>query len=84
MYTVIKRDGKERAFDITKISMAITQAFEAEKRHYHPTVINMLALRVTADFEPKIKHDKINVEDIQDSVETILIQSGYKDRKSVV
>lgn len=79
MYKVIKRDGKEKEFDIKKISEAITLAFDAEKRQYHPSVIDMLALRVTSDFEPKIKNDCIQVEDIQDSVEAILIQSGYSD-----
>lgn len=79
MYKVIKRDGKEKEFDITKISIAISQAFEAVNRQYHPSIIDMLALRVTSDFEPKIENDRIMVEDIQDSVESILIQSGYSD-----
>lgn len=79
MYNVIKRDGKEKEFNIAKISEAITEAFEAEKREYHPTIIDMLALRVTSDFEPKIKNNHIQVEDIQDSVEAVLIQSGYSD-----
>ena len=39
----------------------------------------MLALKVTADFEPKIQENLIRVEDIQDSVESVLIQSGYGD-----
>ncbi len=39
----------------------------------------MLALKVTADFEPKIKDGKIAVEDIQDSVESVLSQAGYAD-----
>ncbi|MEG0469832.1 MAG: ribonucleoside triphosphate reductase, partial [Longicatena sp.] len=79
MYKVIKRDGKEREFNITKISDAITQGFEAVERQYHPSIIEMLALRVTSHFEPKIKADKIAVEDIQDSVEAVLIESGYAD-----
>ncbi|MEG2801757.1 MAG: ribonucleoside triphosphate reductase [Longicatena sp.] len=79
MYDVIKRNGKEKEFDISKISVAITQAFEAVQRQYHPSVIDMLALRVTSDFEPKIENNKIQVEDIQDSVEAVLIQSGYSD-----
>lgn len=79
MYQVIKRDGKVAEFDISKISNAITKAFEAVNRQFHPTVIDMLALRVTSEFEPKIKKGYIQVEDIQDSVEAILIQSGYSD-----
>ena len=38
-----------------------------------------MALKVTADFEPKIKEHKIAVEDIQDSVESVLIKAGYAD-----
>lgn len=79
MYKVIKRDGKTLDFDITKISSAITKAFEAQEKQYHPSIIDMLALRVTADFEPKIKDGKIAVEDIQDSVESVLIQADYAD-----
>ena len=79
MYKVVKRDGMITEFDISKISLAITKAFEAQQKQYHSSVIDMLALRVTADFEGKIKNDLIQVEDIQDSVESILIQSGYSD-----
>ena len=79
MYQVIKRDGKIAEFDIQKISAAITKAFEAQGKQYHPSIIDMLALKVTADFEPKIKEEKIAVEDIQDSVESVLIQAGYSD-----
>ena len=39
----------------------------------------MLALRVTADFEPKIRDGRIAVEDIQDSVEKVLSEAGYAD-----
>ena len=39
----------------------------------------MLALRVTADFEPKIRDGRIAVEDIQDSVEQVLSEAGYAD-----
>lgn len=79
MYKVIKRDGKITEFNISKIATAISQAFEAQGKQSHPSVIDMLALRVTAEFEEKIKDGKIAVEDIQDSVESILIQSGYSD-----
>ncbi len=79
MIKVVKRDGSITEFDISKIAVAISKAFEAQQKKYHPSIIEMLALRVTADFEPKIKEDRIQVEDIQDSVEAILIQSGYAD-----
>lgn len=79
MYQVIKRDGKIAEFNISKISSALGKAFDSQNRQSHPSVIDMLALRVTSDFEPKIKNSTIAVEDIQDSVEAVLIQSGYND-----
>ncbi len=79
MYSVLKRDGKVVDFTLTKIKDAITLAFEACERQYHPDTIDFLALKVTADFEPKIKDGAIAVEDIQDSVESVLIRGGYDD-----
>ena len=79
MYQVVKRNGKTTEFDISKISKAITLAFEACDRKYNPDVIDLIALRVTSHFEPKINGDKIAVEDIQDSVESVLAQAGYED-----
>lgn len=79
MYQVMKRDGTVAEFDIAKISGAITRAFTAQDKQYHPSIIDLLALKVTADFEAKIENDLIQVEDIQDSVESVLIQAGYAD-----
>ena len=79
MYQVVKRDGNVTDFNISKISVAITKAFEALNKQYHPSVINMLALQVSADFDSKIKNGTIAVEDIQDSVESVLVQAGYAD-----
>ena len=79
MYKVVKRDGKIVDFDISKIAVAITKAFDALEKQYTPSVIDFLALKVTADFEHKIKNGVIAVEDIQDSVESVLIQAGYSD-----
>lgn len=79
MYTVLKRNGKVVDFDLAKITQAITLAFDAEQKEYNPSMIDFLALKVTADFEPKIKDHKIAVEDIQDSVEHVLVQAGYAD-----
>jgi ribonucleoside-triphosphate reductase (formate) len=78
-YQVRKRDGNVTEFDIAKIGNAIRKAFEAQNKNYHDGVIDFLALKVTSDFEPKIKDDLINVEDIQDSVESVLVQAGYGD-----
>ena len=75
MYRVVKRDGKIVEFNISKISDAIAKAFEALNKQYHPSVVELLALHVTADFEEKIKDDQITVEDIQDRKSTRLNSS---------
>ena len=79
MYSVLKRGGQVIEFNLQKITQAITLAFEAQQREYNPDIIDFLALKVTADFEPKIKEHRIAVEDIQDSVENVLVQAGYSD-----
>ena len=79
MYKVRKREGKIVSFDIKKIGDAIKKAFDSVDRKYDDNVIDFLALKVTADFEPKLKDNIIAVEDIQDSVEAVLIAAGYAD-----
>ncbi|MBQ7714581.1 MAG: ribonucleoside triphosphate reductase, partial [Clostridia bacterium] len=79
MYQVKKRDGKIVEFDIKKIIDAMTLAFESQNKQIHPQVMEFLALKVTADFDPKVKEGLIAVEDIQDSVESVLIRAGYDD-----
>ena len=77
MYQVIKRDGQRVDFDLTRISNAITKAFDAAEIPYNTDIINLLALQVTADYAGKIKSNSIGVEDIQDSVEAVLQRAGY-------
>jgi len=79
MYNVIKRDGTVVEFNLTKIAEAITKAFESQDKRYHRETIDFLAVMVTADFEPKIVDNEISVEEIQDSVEAVLIKGGYAD-----
>jgi ribonucleoside-triphosphate reductase len=79
MINVLKRDGQVAEFNLGKINSAITKAFKATEKCYTDDIINLLALRVTADFQNKIKDNLIHVEDIQDSVEKILEQTGYTD-----
>ena len=78
MYQVIKRDGKVVEFDISKIADAIRKAFDATDTNYNEDVIDFLALKVSADFLPKIRDEKIAVEDIQDSAEAVLSRGGYE------
>ncbi|MBR1747751.1 MAG: ribonucleoside triphosphate reductase [Clostridia bacterium] len=77
MFKVRKRDGNIVDFNIGKISNAIEKAFNAEGVKTTPDILDMLALKVTADFARKVKEGVVSVEDIQDSVEVVLIQAGY-------
>ena len=79
MFGVIKRDGEKSDFNLVKINDAIKKAFDATNVQYSEDIIDLLALRVTADFQAKIKEGYVHVEDIQDSVEKILEQSGYAE-----
>ncbi len=79
VFQVIKREGEVTDFTLTKISDAIMKAFNATDVQYNNDVVDLLALRVTADFQGKVKDDGIHVEDIQDSVEKVLEQAGYAE-----
>ncbi|MEG1993102.1 MAG: anaerobic ribonucleoside-triphosphate reductase, partial [Acetivibrio sp.] len=79
MYQVVKRDGKIVEFDLKKVSEAIMKAFEAQNKQYNQSIVDLLALKTTAHYEPHIKNSLVHVEDIQDSAEAILEQSGYAD-----
>ena len=79
MYKVRKRNGKLVNFEINKISEAMKKAFEASEKTYDNDVIDFLAIKVTSDFESKVKDGVISVEDIQDSVESVLIKGDYVD-----
>ncbi len=77
MFGVIKRDGEKADFNLVKISDAIVKAFNATEVQYNNDIVDLLTLRVTADFQSKVQDGFVHVEDIQDSVEKILEQSGY-------
>ena len=79
MYQVKKRDGSVVEFNIEKIETAIRKAFDAKDKMYNKNILEMLALRVTAEFSNKIKDEIVTVEDIQDAVEVVLIQAGFVD-----
>lgn len=77
MLNVIKRDGEEAEFAISKISDAIMKAFVATDMQYTNDIVDLLALRVTADFQDKVKDGQVHIEAVQDSVERVLEQAGY-------
>ena len=79
MFQVVKRDGEIAEFRLDKIAEAVKKAFDATENEYSNDMLDLLALRVTSDFQKKIVKGKVSVEDIQDSVENVLIQAGYSD-----
>ena len=79
MFRVIKRDGSEVELDLEKISGAIVKAFDATQVQYNQAIVDLLTLRVTADMQGKVKEGKVQVEEIQDSVEKVLEQAGYAE-----
>ncbi|MDD3252823.1 MAG: ribonucleoside triphosphate reductase [Lachnospiraceae bacterium] len=79
MINVVKRDGEIAEFSLSKITDAIKKAFRATGKDYNNEILELLSLRVTADFQGKMNDGSISVEQIQDSVEHVLEQSGYTD-----
>ncbi len=79
MIQVLKRDGNRVDFTLSRINDVIMKAFTATQKEYNNDIIDLLALRVTADFQSKVKDGAVYVEDIQDSVEKVLGQAGYEE-----
>ena len=79
MFHVIKRDGEVADFTLVKINDAIIKAFQATDMQYTNDIVDLLALRVTAEFQGKVRDGRVHVEDIQDSVEKVLEQAGYAE-----
>ena len=79
MLQIKKRDGRLEDFQLEKVGKAIEKAFMAEHKFYNEDIINMLALRVTAQMNGKVSNNVVDIEDVQDAVEVVLIQAGYVD-----
>ena len=79
MYKIVKRNGSVVDFNLQKIVTAINKAFLSMNKPVQPTMLELLASRAVADAELKVKDGLLAVEDIQDSVEKILSESGYFD-----
>lgn len=77
MIQVVKRDGEEALFSLSKITEAIKKAFLATDMEFNHEILELLSLRVTADFQSVMSNGTIMVEQIQDSVEHVLEQAGY-------
>ena len=79
MFRVVKRDGEVNDFTMNKISDAIIKAFNATDVQFTNDIVDLLTLRVIADFQPKVKDGAVHVEDIQDSVEKTLEHAGFTE-----
>ena len=77
MFSVIKRDGSDAVFCLDKIAGAVIKAFDATQMQFDQDIINLIALRVSADIQSKVKDGRVHVEDIQNSAEMVLEQAGY-------
>ena len=58
MLKVIKRNGDVAEFDLKRISDAIMKAFVATDVQYTNDIVDLLSLRVTADFQEKVKDEE--------------------------
>ncbi|HPV21756.1 MAG TPA: anaerobic ribonucleoside-triphosphate reductase, partial [bacterium] len=79
MFSLKKRDGSLVTFDLVRIKEAIKKAFDATEMIYNEDILDILSLRVTANFQSRIKDDVIMLEDVQDCVEKTLEQTGYTE-----
>lgn len=79
MYQVKKRSGELELFELAKVKSAIQRTFESCNRNYQPSIIETLSIKSIALAEKKVNDDILSVEDIQDSVETTLMNLGYED-----
>ena len=57
MLQVLKRDGEVADFDLRKINLAVKKAFEATEKVYTEDILDLLVLRVTADFQSQLKEE---------------------------
>ena len=79
MLRVAKRDNSIVDFDIKKIEDAMQRAFDEEHKSITPDLLELLALRTTAEFSKKVKKNFFGAEIFQDAVEIVLIPAGYVD-----
>lgn len=76
MLYVVKRDGRNMAFDSSKISNAISSAANEINFYLSKDVLNKLTKECVETIE-KINKDEVTVEEIQDVVEEVLLNNGY-------
>ena len=73
---IIKRDGRAAAFDLEKITQAIYKAAEAIGGNDYDSA-RELALQVEKSLEEQCPNSAPTVEQVQDTVEKVLIENGH-------
>ena len=73
---IIKRDGRHTAFELDKITNAIFQAAKASGGHDHD-MAESLARQVEENLEKTLGDEIPTVEQIQDEVERVLVETGH-------
>ena len=76
---IIKRNGSEVAFDITKIIVAITKANEDVDEADRMTPVQIRRIAESVELQCQKMNRAATVEEIQDSVEHVLEQTGYTE-----
>ncbi|MCL1786851.1 MAG: anaerobic ribonucleoside-triphosphate reductase [Defluviitaleaceae bacterium] len=78
MQTILKRDNREASFDASKITKCIDKALEATG---HAGESSHLSMSLTADVLKRLEAEygskPFTVENVQDIVETVLVEGGY-------
>lgn len=73
---IIKRDGRQSAFELDKITNAIFQAAQASGGHDYQ-MAETLARQVEQNLEQALSGENPTVEQIQDEVERVLVETGH-------
>jgi len=75
--TIIKRDGRKVPFDPRKITEAIMKAFQASNSAKTYKAAEALTQQVLVELEKNEAIDIPSVEEVQDTVERVLIENGF-------
>ncbi len=75
--TIIKRDGRRVPFDSQKISDAIMKAFQASNSAKTYKTAEELTRQVLQELEKNESIGEPGVEEVQDTVERVLIENGF-------
>ena len=79
MISVIKRDKETVGFQLTKLTASIEKALQAAGNVCSQEISELLSLRTTADFQPKICEGELRTEEIKASAARVLEQAGYTE-----